>query len=279
MSASSATCRPQNVRRGRNAPDRLEKLRHGSRWMSRALDTQRDFRRNRNAFRGNERDPIFNRNVDIVFLVTGRLRAVQGRILRHSHPTGIVLRRRLQLVFAPRVSQSILRPSSAVTSRNLFHPIQRRPAAIQNPIPSERNSEKRSECLESGWSEQFIASVLSSYNIIQWNGRWATTKTPKSSCQDFDANSICRIAYGALSKLDVGDSIQFDIVAQRSDSTAFPDTTEQILFEYSADGELDWNLVQPECLHTWSNCLEICRSSRIDYRTLHINTSEAMADK
>ena len=114
---------------------------------------------------------------------------------------------------------------------------------------------------------------------------------PKSSCLDFDANCLGRIAwYGALSKqvlLDVDDSIQFDIVAQRSDSAAFPDTTEQILFEYSADGGLDWNLVQPECLHTWSNFLGFRRSSRIDYRNLfndkedrfHFNTSEAMADK
>ena len=151
-----------------------------------------------------------------------------------------------------------------------------------------------------GLSSSSQADVLSSYDISQMERPlgdnedfWLVRNEadPKSSCLDFDANCLGRIAwYGALSKqvlLDVGDSIQFDIVAQRSDSAAFPDTTEQILFEYSADGGLDWNLVQPECLHTWSNCLGFRRSSRIDYRNLfsdkedrfHFNTSEAMANK
>lgn len=117
---------------------------------------------------------------------------------------------------------------------------------------------------------------------------------PKSSCLVFDANCLSRIAwYGAVTKevqLDTEDSIQFNIVAQRSDATAFLDTAEQILVEYSANGGLDWNLVQPECIQTWSNCLGFRHSSRIDYRILshshdenenrfYFKTSEPMANK
>lgn len=117
---------------------------------------------------------------------------------------------------------------------------------------------------------------------------------PKSSCLVFDANCPSRIVwYGALTKkvfLDVGDTIQFDIVAQRFDSASFPDTSEQVLFEYSADGGVDWQLVQPECLHSWSNCLGFRQSSRLNYRSFkseedgvadrfHFNASESMANK
>lgn len=117
---------------------------------------------------------------------------------------------------------------------------------------------------------------------------------PKSSCLVFDSSCLSKIAwYGALTQklfLDVGDTIQFDVVVQPVDSTTFPDTAEQILLEYSADGGVDWQLVQPECLHTWSNCLGFYESSRLDYRSFtssedanenrfHFRTSEAMANK
>jgi hypothetical protein len=121
---------------------------------------------------------------------------------------------------------------------------------------------------------------------------------PKASCLVFDTNCLSKIAwYGTLTKklfLDAGDSIQFDIAVKSVDSVNFPNNAEQILLEYSADGGLDWQLVQPECLHTWSNCLGFHESSRLDYRSFsspedvnenvnenrfHFNTSEAMANK
>ena len=121
---------------------------------------------------------------------------------------------------------------------------------------------------------------------------------PKASCLVFDTNCLSKIAwYGALTKkvfLEAGDSIQFDIAVKGFDSVNFPNNAEQILLEYSADGGLDWQLVQPECLHTWSNCLGFHESSRLDYRSFtspedvnenvnenrfHFNTSEAMANK
>lgn len=117
---------------------------------------------------------------------------------------------------------------------------------------------------------------------------------PKEACLVFNVNCLGGIAwYGTLTNeifLNIGDSVQFDIVAQPSDSAAFPDTAEQIFFEYTADGGLTWHLVQPECLHSWSNCPGFVQSSRIDYRSLkspvdgkedrfHFHTSEAMANK
>lgn len=116
---------------------------------------------------------------------------------------------------------------------------------------------------------------------------------PKSSCLPFDVHCLVKIfLYGIVSKevrLSLGDSIQFDIIVPQFGSVN--GAAEEILFEYSSNGGETWQLVRPDCRHTWANCPGTFQSSRIDYRSLessldkqepdryHFFVSEEMAEK
>lgn len=126
-------------------------------------------------------------------------------------------------------------------------------------------------------------------NSIETNeDLWIVTNgaDPQTSCSLFDIYCRNRIQwYGAMTKdliLEQGYSIQFGIVAPSSGS----DSMDWIRLEYSADGGVNWNWVQVECIHSWENCREITQSSRMDYAVLtgseerfHYFVTEEMANR
>lgn len=109
----------------------------------------------------------------------------------------------------------------------------------------------------------------------------ANDPDPKTSCLAFDTHCLVKVFfYGMVSrelKLSFGDFVQFDVVVPQLGASN--GGAEEVRLEYSSNGGLNWQLLRPECRHTWANCPSTFQSSRIDYRSLESFWNKQQPDR